>query len=106
MRFGNVAFLSFASVRRDGRRGRAPPRRDSLRSAERIGTSGLAGVRVAARPGFRQDGGAARPDRREPEKNVPRMADRLELVALALPAGSAPESLPPSVAAFMAACRG
>ncbi|WP_321906119.1 hypothetical protein [Paraburkholderia tropica] len=32
------------------------------------------------------------------------MADRLELVALALPAGCAPESLPPSVAAFMAAC--
>ena len=35
---------------------------------------------------------------------LPRMADRLELVALALPAGCAPESLPPPVAAFMAAC--
>jgi len=33
-----------------------------------------------------------------------RMADRLELVALALPAGCAPESLPPAVAAFIAAC--
>ncbi|WP_321948415.1 hypothetical protein [Paraburkholderia sp. J10-1] len=32
------------------------------------------------------------------------MADRLELVALALPAGCAPESLAPSVAAFVAAC--
>ncbi|MEX4003599.1 hypothetical protein AB4Y38_32465 [Paraburkholderia sp. EG285A] len=32
------------------------------------------------------------------------MADRLELVALALPAGCAPESLPPAVAAFIAAC--
>ncbi|WP_322052972.1 hypothetical protein [Paraburkholderia bannensis] len=32
------------------------------------------------------------------------MADRLELVALALPPGCAPESLPPSVVAFMAAC--
>ncbi|WP_321939428.1 hypothetical protein [Paraburkholderia sp. J8-2] len=32
------------------------------------------------------------------------MADRLELVALALPAGCAPESLPPSVAAFVTAC--
>ncbi len=34
----------------------------------------------------------------------PRMADRLELVALALPAGCAPENLPPTVAAFVAAC--
>jgi hypothetical protein len=32
------------------------------------------------------------------------MADRLELVALALPAGRAPETLPPAVAAFIAAC--
>jgi hypothetical protein len=32
------------------------------------------------------------------------MADRLELVALALPAGCAPETLPPAVTAFIAAC--
>jgi hypothetical protein len=32
------------------------------------------------------------------------MADRLELVALALPAGCAPESLPPAVLQFIAAC--
>ncbi|TAM06017.1 MAG: hypothetical protein EPN70_06925 [Paraburkholderia sp.] len=32
------------------------------------------------------------------------MADRLELVALALPSGCAPESLPPAVAQFVAAC--
>ncbi|MFT0174334.1 hypothetical protein [Paraburkholderia mimosarum] len=32
------------------------------------------------------------------------MADCFELVALALPAGCAPESLPPAVAAFFAAC--
>ncbi|MEX4004194.1 hypothetical protein AB4Y38_35525 [Paraburkholderia sp. EG285A] len=32
------------------------------------------------------------------------MADRLELVALALPAGCAPETLPPAVAEFIAAC--
>ena len=35
---------------------------------------------------------------------LPPMADRLELVALALPAGCALESLPPVVAAFIAAC--
>ncbi|RAR48271.1 hypothetical protein C7401_15223 [Paraburkholderia unamae] len=32
------------------------------------------------------------------------MADRLELVALALPPGCAPESLPPAVVQFIAAC--
>ncbi|WP_028209056.1 hypothetical protein [Paraburkholderia nodosa] len=32
------------------------------------------------------------------------MADRLELVALALPAGCAPETLPPPVMQFIAAC--
>jgi len=32
------------------------------------------------------------------------MAVRFELVALALPAGRAPESLPPSVVQFIAAC--
>ncbi|WP_233875539.1 hypothetical protein [Paraburkholderia adhaesiva] len=32
------------------------------------------------------------------------MADRFELLALALPAGCAPESLAPEVAALMAAC--
>lgn len=61
-------------------------------------------MRVAARAGFRQDGGDARPTGASQTRTFPRMADRLELVALALPADCAPESLPPSVAAFMAAC--
>ena len=54
MVFANIMFLPFESVRRDERRGRAPQRRDSLRGAERIGTSGNEGVRVAARRDFRQ----------------------------------------------------
>lgn len=44
------------------------------------------------------------PDPRDPYKKVSRTAERLELVALALPVGCAPGSLQPSFAAFMAAC--
>jgi hypothetical protein len=51
---------------------------------------------VAAQPRFRQDPVV--------RTSLPRMANRFELVALALPADCVPESLPVRVSQFIAAC--